>query len=66
MDLRTILLIFSVVYLILLTIVFTAPVDPNKKTDENLDKNNVEKKIESEIDDLVIVFINLIHFFNYY
>jgi hypothetical protein len=61
MDLRTILLIFSVVYLILITIVFTAPVDPNKKSDENeptLDKNTVEKKIESEIDDLVILFIN--------
>lgn len=61
MDIRYILLVFCLVYLFLICCVFTAPVDPNKKTDEE-QKSTEEKKIESEIDNLVIQLI----FINYY
>lgn len=51
MDVRLILAIFALIFL--LSLVLTAPVDHKKKTHDPETPDEIENKVEGEMDDLV-------------
>ena len=61
MDVRLILAIFAFIFL--LSLVLTAPVDQKKKKNDPETPDEIENKVEGEMDDLVCLNFNLFKFY---